>query len=76
MSPLKFIVLRIQRIWHEITQRANELYVTLRYEHAKSMREAMHSAAREGIDVAAGRAEAQGQGIVATLPVTVTSVNR
>jgi hypothetical protein len=74
MSPLKFILLRVQRLWHEITQKANELYVTLRYESAKSMREAMHSAAREGIDVAAGQLEAEGHGIVATLQVSTSTV--
>ena len=74
MPPYQWFLLRCERVWHEITQRANELYVTLRYESAKAMREAMHSAAREGIDVAAGQAEAQGQGIVATLQVSTSTV--
>jgi hypothetical protein len=76
MSPLKFFLLRIQRMWHELTQRANELYITLRYESAKALREAMHGAAREGIDVATGLIEAEGHGISATLLVSSTAVGR
>ncbi|HTU72687.1 MAG TPA: hypothetical protein VMG38_04135 [Trebonia sp.] len=76
MSPLKFFLLRIQRMWHELTQRANELYITLRYESAKALREAMHGAAREGIDVATGLIEAEGHGIAATLAVSSTAVGR
>lgn len=37
---------------------------------ARAMRETMHSATREGVDVAVGRMEAQGQGIIGTaIPV-------
>jgi hypothetical protein len=76
MSPLKFFLLRIQRMWHELTQRANELYITLRYESAKALREAMHGAAREGIDVATGLIEAEGRGSAGTLQVSSTTVGR
>jgi hypothetical protein len=76
MSPLKFFLLRVQRMWHELTQRANELYITLRYESAKALREAMHGAAREGIDVATGLVEAEGHGIAGTLQVSSTALGR
>jgi hypothetical protein len=76
MTPGKYFLLRLERIWHQLTQKADEMHVTLRYESAKSLREAMHSAAREGIDVATGRVEAQGQGIVATLPVSSNTLSR
>jgi hypothetical protein len=76
MAPWRYFLLRLERIWHEVTQKANEMHVTLRYESVKSLREAMHSAAREGIDVAAGRTEAEGRGIVASLPVATTALTR
>jgi hypothetical protein len=39
------------------------------------MRETMHSATREGVDVAVGRMEAQGQGIIGTaIPVAEHAV--
>jgi hypothetical protein len=73
MRPYRWFVLRIQRVWLEVTQRASEMYVTLRYESVKAMREALHNAAREGVDVAAGRVEAQGQGTLQSLPVATAS---
>jgi hypothetical protein len=76
MSPIRFILLRIQRMWHELTQKANELYITLRYESAKALREAMHGAAREGVDVATGLIEPEGHGIAATLIVSATELGR
>ena len=76
MSPARFLLLRLERIWHEVTQKGNELYVTLRYESAKALREAMHSAAREGVDVAAGRVAPQGQGALQALPVSTTDILR
>lgn len=70
MAPYRWLLLRLELIWRELTFQANELYVTLRYESAKAMREAIHSAAREGIDVATDRIEAVGQGMAANLPVS------
>lgn len=73
MRPYRWFVLRIERVWLEVTQRASEMYVTLRYEPVKAMREALHNAAREGVDVAAGLVEAQGQGALQGLPVATAS---
>jgi hypothetical protein len=64
----------VARIWDVITQRGNDLYVTLRYESAKALRESMHSAVREGIDVAAGRVAAQGQGSLQAVAVSTTEL--
>jgi len=75
LSPLRWLLMALARIWQNITQRGTDLYLTLRYESAKAMREAMHSAAREGIDVAVGELTPQGQGIVAAIPVAVTEIN-
>ena len=76
MAPLKYFLLRLERLWHEITQKANEMYVTLRYESVKSLREALHNAAREGIDVAAGHLQPEGQGLLQSLPVSTTTLSR
>jgi hypothetical protein len=73
MRPYRWFVLRVERVWLEVTQRASEMYVTLRYEPVKAMREALHNAAREGVDVAAGLVEAQGQGALQGLPVATAS---
>ncbi|HUN36477.1 MAG TPA: hypothetical protein VMU95_31160 [Trebonia sp.] len=74
MRPYRWFLLRIERVWLEVTQRASEMYVTLRYESVKALREALHNAAREGVDVAVGRVEAQGQGALQGLPVATASV--
>jgi hypothetical protein len=55
--------------------RGSDLYIALRYDYARAMRETMHSATREGVDVAIGRMAAQGQGIIGTaIPVTEHAV--
>jgi hypothetical protein len=74
MRPYRWFLLRVQRVWLEVSGKANELYATLSYEPVKAMREALHNAAREGVDVAVGRIEAQGQGTVASLPVAAAAV--
>ena len=45
----------VARIWQSLKRQGNDLYITLRYDSARAMREAMHSAAREGVDVAVGQ---------------------
>lgn len=71
LSPARWLLMVIARIWQNITHRGTDLSVTLRYDSARAMREAMHSATREGIDVAVGQLPAQGHGIVGgTIAVT------
>lgn len=76
MAPWRYAWQWLVRFWHVITFRADDMYVTLRYESAKSLREAMHSAVREGIDVAVGRIPPQGQGFLQTIPVLTAKVGR
>ena len=64
LSPFRALCMLIARIWQSALGRGNELYSTLRYDSARAMREAMHSTAREGIDVAVGQLVPQGQGII------------
>jgi hypothetical protein len=55
ISPIRHLIMFIVRMWENITGKGNDLYQSLRYDDARAMREAMHSAAREGIDVATTR---------------------
>jgi hypothetical protein len=64
LSPLRYILMAWARIWQTLFNRATDLDVTLRYDSARAMREAMHSAAREGLDVAIGQLAPQGHGII------------
>ncbi|MGH3154332.1 MAG: hypothetical protein ACRDOB_26905, partial [Streptosporangiaceae bacterium] len=73
LSPFRALCMRIARIWQSATGRGNELYSTLRYDSARAMREAMHSTAREGVDVAVGQLAPQGQGILGN-SVQVTDI--
>ena len=64
LSPFRYVLMFLARIWQTLSNRHNDLYVTLRYDSARAMREAMHSAAREGLDVAIGQLAPQGHGII------------
>ena len=72
LTPARWLWMLITRVFQEVTQRGNDLYVTLRYESAKAMRESMHSAAREGIDVASGLQAAGGTADLSALAVSTT----
>jgi hypothetical protein len=67
ISPFQYVCMIIVRIWHSLSNRGSDLYTTLRYDSARAMRETMHSAAREGVDVAIGQLPGQGQGIVGSV---------
>jgi hypothetical protein len=67
LSPFRYVLMIIARIWHSFTSRGSDLYTTLRYDSARAMRETMHSAAREGIDVAIGQLAGQGRGTVGSV---------
>jgi hypothetical protein len=64
LAPWRYFLLILVRVYHMVTLRATGLLVTLRYENVRAMREAMHAACREGVDVAAGDLEPRGHGIV------------
>jgi hypothetical protein len=74
LAPWRWFLMALVRIWQNMTQHGTDLYQTLRYESAKAMRDAMHSAAREGLDVAAGQIAPQGQGITSSIPVVTTDI--
>jgi hypothetical protein len=74
LSPLRWLRRPLAGLWYGITQRGSDLYLTLSYEPAKAMRDAMHSAAREGVDVAAGQLAAQGEGLSTAIPVATVNV--
>jgi hypothetical protein len=64
LSPLRYAFMALARIWQTLLNRHTDMYVTLRYDSARAMREAMHSSAREGLDVAIGELVPQGQGFI------------
>jgi hypothetical protein len=66
LSPFWYLCMVIMRIWQSLTNRGNDLYTSLRFDTARALREVMHSAAREGTDVAVGERQGQGRGIVGT----------
>jgi hypothetical protein len=76
LSPLHFAFMMIARLWQTLMQRGSELYVSLRYDYARAMREVMHSVAREGVDVAIGQARPQGEGTAgSTMRVVVSDID-
>jgi hypothetical protein len=52
ISPFRYVLMFIARIWQSIFGKGNDLYASLRFDTARAMRETMHSAVREGIDIA------------------------
>jgi hypothetical protein len=64
LSPLRYVFMFLARLWQTLLNRHTDIYVTLRYDSARAMREAMHSTAREGLDVAIGKVAAQGEGFI------------
>jgi hypothetical protein len=75
ISPARWLLTALARIWQTLMRRGTELHVTLRYESGRAMREAIHSVAREGVDVAIGQLRAQGAGSIAQIPVAVSEVD-
>jgi len=60
ISPLEYAWMSIKRTWETITNKSNELFTSLRYDSARALRQSMHSAVREGIDVATSQLTAVG----------------
>jgi hypothetical protein len=75
ISPARWLLMAVARIWQTLMRRGTELHVTLRYESGRALREAIHSVAREGVDVAIGQLHAQGTGSIAQIPVAVSEVD-
>jgi hypothetical protein len=75
ISPLRYLLMLLARLWQTLMRRGTDLYVSLRYDYARAMREAMHSAAREGVDVAIGHERPQGQGTGRSLQLAVSDLD-
>jgi hypothetical protein len=67
LSPFRYFIMIVTRIWHSLFNRGSDLYTSFRYDSARAMRETMHSAAREGVDVAIGELAGQGRGVVGSV---------
>jgi len=64
LSPFRWVIAFLGRLYLTLTGRGSQLHVIHRYEQAKAMREAMHSAAREGVDAVAGFVAYQSAGTI------------
>ncbi len=54
LSAVRWLWVLVTRFYQALTLRGSELHWVHRYDSAKALREAVHGAAREGLDVAAG----------------------
>jgi hypothetical protein len=74
LSPARMLWTAIRRVIWELRNKGHAIYVSLQFDRARALREAMHSAVREGVDVAAGQVVAQGQGTIGSVvPVIADS---
>jgi hypothetical protein len=64
LSPFRWLIVFLGRLYLTLTGRGSQIHVIHRYEQAKAMREAMHSAAREGVDAASGVVAYEGAGTI------------
>jgi hypothetical protein len=70
LTPFRWMLISLGRLWQIVTLRGTQIHILARYEGAKALREALHGAAREGIDVAAGEIAPQGAGTIGSeIPV-------
>ena len=75
ISPLRCVLMMLARLWQTLQRRGNDLYVWLRYDYARAMWEAVHSATQEGVGVAISQERPQGQGIGSELRVAVADID-
>lgn len=76
VSPARVLLMVVARLWQTLMRRGTDLYVSLRYDYARAMREAMHSVAREGVDVAIGQTQPHGEGVIgSTVQVAVSELD-
>ncbi len=52
LSLFRWVLVALRRIIQTVALRGNEVYALHRYDYAKALRETVHSATREGLDVA------------------------
>ena len=71
LSPVRFLWISILRLVWELRFRGHSLYVSVQFDKVRAFREALHSAVREGVDVAADKLEPHGLGTIGSIiPVT------
>ncbi len=64
ISPARWVLMNLGQIWRGITLRQSSFYGGLSNDTAKAMREVMHSAVRQGVDMASEETAAVGQGVI------------
>lgn len=71
MSPGRWLLMTLRRL----IGRGGGIYTALAYDQPKALREVLHSAVRQGVDIAAGNAEPQGQGTIGYhVPLTTVTL--
>ena len=75
ISPARYLLMFLSRIWQTLMRRGTDLHVTLRYDYARAMREAMHSVTSDGVDVAAGRLPATAADSAMQMQVAVSDLS-
>lgn len=77
LSAIKWLWIGLMRTYHQITLRGSQLHSVHRYDSAKALREAIHGAAREGLDAATGVVAFEGAGTVGSrLPIEEAAPRR
>jgi hypothetical protein len=72
LSPARYLWTAFRRLLWELRNKGHAIYVSLQFDRAKALREALHSAVREGVDVAAGQQAAQGHGTIGSVVPVVS----
>jgi hypothetical protein len=72
LSPARYLWTAFRRLLWELRNKGHAIYVSLQFDRAKALREALHSAVREGVDVAAGEQIAHGQGTIGSIVPVVS----
>ena len=64
LSPLRLLWTFICRMVAQLRSKGSALYVSVQVDRSKALRESLHAAARDGVEVATGRVAAHGQGTI------------
>ena len=64
LSAVRWLWTALTRAYQHLTFRGSQLHAVHRYDSAKALREAIHGAARQGLDAATGVVEFQGAGTI------------
>jgi hypothetical protein len=75
VSPGRYLLMFLTRVWHSVTMRGTDLYVSLGYDYARALRETMHSVAMDGARVAIGETAPRSQEAGQRLQVAVAEVD-